>query len=286
MSKSRLLNYFKHVPDDLVVTSTTGVIVSIVGTFILVVLFMFELHAYLSVTTVTDLVVDELADETLRVNFNVTLHAVRRATARRSGGRALPLLRRPIPPSRAAGPLRVPVRGRVRHDGPNLAQHQQGHPQVAARRAAANAARHVGVCGSRAPSRARLGAGEPGGGPGRGGGGGATGRQPVAAALGRHVRPLHAAARAHARQLLRAVVHLVPKVDCVAHQDFCVKQLIRAYPTLRMYKNGKDDEFELFTGERKVSSPRPRHYHHHDLHHLRLRRRQSRHRPPPPPPSS
>lgn len=44
------------------------------------------------------------------------------------------------------------------------------------------------------------------------------------------------------------------QVDCVAHQDFCVKQLIRAYPTLRMYKDGRDDEFELFTGERKVEA--------------------------------
>jgi Na+/alanine symporter len=117
MSKSRLLNYFKHVPDDLVVTSTTGTIVSVVGcavspvrarasmaagvlksdsqpmprrTFILIVLFLFELHAYLSVTTVTDLVVDELVDETLRVNFNVTLHAV---SAPQLGAPAPPWLR-------------------------------------------------------------------------------------------------------------------------------------------------------------------------------------------------
>jgi len=71
------------------------------------------------------------------------------------------------------------------------------------------------------------------------------------------------------------------QVDCVAHQDFCVANLIRAYPTLRMYKvparwrfsldsilplqrtfqpsrsflslqNGQGDAFELFTGERKA----------------------------------
>lgn len=44
------------------------------------------------------------------------------------------------------------------------------------------------------------------------------------------------------------------QVDCVAFQDFCVKNMIRAYPTLRMYKDGSDAEFELFTGERNVPS--------------------------------
>ena len=134
-------NYFKHVPDDLVVTSTPGLIISALGTVrraavppapslllskqrsrrtaepagdmresrcyprrtrhtrrgsrrrgpalgstrlrapagpqvVLITLFLFELSAYLTVTSTTDLVVDELVDETLRVNFNVTLHQV------------------------------------------------------------------------------------------------------------------------------------------------------------------------------------------------------------------
>ncbi|EOD31488.1 hypothetical protein EMIHUDRAFT_456311 [Emiliania huxleyi CCMP1516] len=71
-----VLNYFKHVPDDLVVTSTPGLIISALGTVVLITLFLFELSAYLTVTSTTDLVVDELVDETLRVNFNVTLHQV------------------------------------------------------------------------------------------------------------------------------------------------------------------------------------------------------------------
>lgn len=76
MGKSRIFNYFKHVPDDLVITSPLGMAISAVGTVILLVLFLFELQAYMSITVVTDLVVDELVDETLRVNFNVTLHQV------------------------------------------------------------------------------------------------------------------------------------------------------------------------------------------------------------------
>ena len=40
------------------------------------------------------------------------------------------------------------------------------------------------------------------------------------------------------------------QVDCVAHQQFCAKNMIRAYPTLRMYKDGNDVDFEAFTGSR------------------------------------
>ena len=40
------------------------------------------------------------------------------------------------------------------------------------------------------------------------------------------------------------------QVDCVANQAFCFQQSIRAYPTVRMYKDGDASKFELFTGER------------------------------------
>jgi len=69
-------NYFKHVPDDLVITSMPGTIISAVGTLIMIVLFVFELQHYMTVTSSTTLVVDELVDEVLRVNFNVTMHQV------------------------------------------------------------------------------------------------------------------------------------------------------------------------------------------------------------------
>lgn len=108
MSMKRLFfNYFKHVPDvsthiirtsarlarltapsapsavahrsscalqDLVINTTPGVILSLAGTVVLVTLFLCELSAYMTVTSTTNLVVDELVDEVLRVNFNVTLH--------------------------------------------------------------------------------------------------------------------------------------------------------------------------------------------------------------------
>ena len=36
----------------------------------------------------------------------------------------------------------------------------------------------------------------------------------------------------------------------MANQAFCGKQMVRAYPTVRMYKDGEAGHFELFTGER------------------------------------
>ena len=57
-----------------------GTVISAVGTLIMVVLFIFELQHYMTVTTSTTLVVDELVDEVLRVNFNVTLHEARQGT--------------------------------------------------------------------------------------------------------------------------------------------------------------------------------------------------------------
>ena len=109
------------------------------------------------VRTETTLVVDEIVDETLRMNFNVTLHEARAATTP-SRDHTLP----PPRPSAAtpvaatpaalsatptrAGAVRVPLCRRVRHDRILDAQHHQGHPQVAARLA-------PGTPGERAPPR-------------------------------------------------------------------------------------------------------------------------------------
>jgi thioredoxin-like negative regulator of GroEL len=40
------------------------------------------------------------------------------------------------------------------------------------------------------------------------------------------------------------------QVDCVDQQAFCAKNMIRAYPTVRMYKDGDPSHFELYTGAR------------------------------------
>ena len=58
------------------ISSTPGIIISAAGTLLLLVLFVFQLKDYLAIGSETTLVVDELVDDTLRVNFNVTLHEV------------------------------------------------------------------------------------------------------------------------------------------------------------------------------------------------------------------
>lgn len=80
------------------ISSLPGTIISAVGTLIMIILFVFELQHYVraaasallthwreliasprpqfTVTTSTTLVVDELVDEVLRVNFNLTLYQV------------------------------------------------------------------------------------------------------------------------------------------------------------------------------------------------------------------
>ena len=62
------------------ISSTPGIVISAAGTLLLLVLFVFQLKDYLAIGSETSLVVDELVDDTLRVNFNVTLHEVRQAT--------------------------------------------------------------------------------------------------------------------------------------------------------------------------------------------------------------
>ena len=59
------------------ISSTPGIVISAAGTLLLLVLFVFQLKDYLAIGSETSLVVDELVDDTLRVNFNVTLHEAR-----------------------------------------------------------------------------------------------------------------------------------------------------------------------------------------------------------------
>lgn len=72
----KLFNFFKHVPDDLVISGTPGMVISLVGTVIMFTLFLFELNEYFALKTTTTLVVDEFRDEVLRANFNLTVHDV------------------------------------------------------------------------------------------------------------------------------------------------------------------------------------------------------------------
>ena len=64
MKPSFFFNYFKHVPEDLVISSTPGVVISVLGTLLMASLFFMQLMSYMELRTKTELVVDDLLDVT------------------------------------------------------------------------------------------------------------------------------------------------------------------------------------------------------------------------------
>jgi hypothetical protein len=54
----------------------------------------------------------------------------------------------------------------------------------------------------------------------------------------------------HAKRVERPVV--IAKVDCVDHHELCMEQGIRAYPTLRLFVEGKRYEKGDYNGDRKI----------------------------------
>ena len=96
------------------ISSTPGIVISAAGTLLLLVLFVFQLKDYLAIGSETSLVVDELVDDTLRVNFNVTLHEARQALAPAHltpAHQAATRSRCPSQPTGPAVPAHRPTRG-------------------------------------------------------------------------------------------------------------------------------------------------------------------------------
>jgi len=246
-------NYFKHVPDDLVITSMPGTIISAVGTLIMIVLFVFELQHYMTVTSSTTLVVDELVDEVLRVNFNVTMHQV------------------------ACEHLSVDVSdmtGTTRHNiTKDILKWRLDSSQLQVESAAVVAMKSAGEGSASRHDNHDLNWGDvfdP------------NEYEPLDTNMStplteetfvsflehhelvlvnffapwciwcRRLEPVYIEA-AHKIPSLGFHGHArMAQVDCVANQAFCTKNNIRAYPTLRMYKDGDPVNFELFTGDRTI----------------------------------
>jgi len=257
MGRPFFFNYFKHIPEDLVISSTPGVIISAIGTVLLITLFMFELRAYLTISTTTELIVDELVDEVLRVNFNVTLHEapceflsvdVSDLTGTNTHNITKDILKWRLDSSqRVIDSEGTAVAHEAKQVKENmLATYKKGptnedddeededeeEPLDASLSQSLTPETFVPfmkqheltVVNFFAPWCIwcrRL--------------------EPVYLEAASKVPTLHF--HGHAR---------LSQVDCVAHQDFCGKQMIRAYPTLRMYKDGDPVSFELFTGQRTV----------------------------------
>lgn len=66
-------DFYKKIPQDLTVSTASGISLSMVGTVVMILLFILEFNAYLTVQTSSDIVLDEGNDEMLTINFNMTI---------------------------------------------------------------------------------------------------------------------------------------------------------------------------------------------------------------------
>uniref|UniRef100_K3XBV9 Thioredoxin domain-containing protein n=1 Tax=Globisporangium ultimum (strain ATCC 200006 / CBS 805.95 / DAOM BR144) TaxID=431595 RepID=K3XBV9_GLOUD len=66
-------DFYKKIPEDLTVSTLPGVSLSIAGCFIMFILFILEFNSYLTVDYKYDIVMDEGLDQTMRINFNITV---------------------------------------------------------------------------------------------------------------------------------------------------------------------------------------------------------------------
>lgn len=249
-TRKLFFNYFKHVPEDLVISSTPGVVMSAAGTVLLLVLFTFQLKDYLSIGSTTTLVVDELVDETLRVNFNVTLHEVPCEYLSVDVSDLTGVMRHNISKdilkwrlnhrqtvlgdSMAVAVKEAKVDDNSRHENHDVFFDDEDEPEPADSKLSERLGPHnfkeflsqheLTLVNFFAPWCVwcrRL--------------------EPVYLEAANSVPSLHF--HGHAR---------LAQVDCVEHQQFCAKNMIRAYPTLRMFKDGNDVDFEAFSGSRTV----------------------------------
>lgn len=71
--KLSTIDFYRHIPRDLTESSTHGSVLSVCATIFMLVLFVAELVSYLSLHTVTNVVIDPNTDSLLRINFNITV---------------------------------------------------------------------------------------------------------------------------------------------------------------------------------------------------------------------
>lgn len=72
-SRLKGLDFYRAIPKDLTETSTHSTALSICAAFFMLVLFVAELWAYLTVHVQSNIVLDPNTDALLRINFNITV---------------------------------------------------------------------------------------------------------------------------------------------------------------------------------------------------------------------
>lgn len=233
-------DFYKKIPEDLTVSTLPGVSLSIAGCFIMLVLFVLEFNSYLTTEYKYDIVMDEGLDQTMRINFNITVPDlpcefatvdVSDMTGTRKHNMTKNIYK-----------IRLDHRGR--HVG--LASDEQFQPVYAndddygdlpASDAVVTALddntfepflkeHHYVAVDFYAPWCIwckRL--------------------EPVWTRVAKTLPTLHYGQRMR-----------VASVDCQAHPQLCMKQFIRAYPSILFYKDGDVSPVEMYFGDRTVEA--------------------------------
>ena len=236
---------------DLVISSTPGIVISVVGTVIMITLFLFELGEYFALKTSTTLVVDEFRDEVLRANFNLTVHQVPCEFLSLDVQDMTGTNRHNI--SKDILKWRLDAQGRVIQHATAVAAHTATELAATAKHETHGGAFDAFDPDEYEPPDTNL------------------SQTLTAEAFGpflaqheltvvnffapwciwcRRFEPVYLRTASEIPDLHFHGHARLAQVDCVDQQAFCQKSLIRAYPTVRMYKDGDPDHFELFTGER------------------------------------
>ncbi|EGZ06871.1 hypothetical protein PHYSODRAFT_319561 [Phytophthora sojae] len=233
-------DFYKKIPEDLTVSTLPGVSLSIAGCFIMFLLFILEFNSYLTVDYKYDIVMDEGLDQTMRINFNITVPDlpcefatvdVSDMTGTRKHNMTSNIYK-----------IRLDQKGR----SVGLAQEKQIMPQFAEDAEYGDLPEsdavvtvldeqtfepflkqhHYVAVDFYAPWCVwckRL--------------------EPVWTRVAKTLPSLH-----YGQQLR------VASVDCQAHPQLCMKQFIRAYPTILFYKDGDVSPVEMYFGDRTVEA--------------------------------
>jgi len=73
LSKLREYDFYRRIPKDLTETSIHGSLLSVCASIFMLVLFVAELWAFLSIQYASNVVIDPNTDSLLRINFNITV---------------------------------------------------------------------------------------------------------------------------------------------------------------------------------------------------------------------
>lgn len=233
-------DFYKKIPEDLTVSTLPGVGLSVTGCFLMFILFMLEFNAYLSTSYATTIVMDEGLDAVMRINFNVTIPDLRCEFASLDvsdmTGTRKHNMTQDIYKIRIDHKQRMIGMATVEQPKPryaideNLGELPESDAVVVAltdETFEAFLKEHTIVaidyyapwciwCKRLEPTWLR------------------TAKTLPSLHFGQRVR--------------------VASVDCEAHPQVCMRQFIRAYPSILFYKNGDPTPIEMYHGDRSVDA--------------------------------